>query len=225
MKRPLFVHDTAAFAPGPAIQLEVEVPRVAYRMAEGLFDLAERCLAGALLLALSPLLLALGLVGKLVAPGPTLYRQRRVGRGGKLFFILKLRTMVDGAERSTGAVLSWKGDPRVTRWGAFLRRSHLDELPQLWNVLCGEMGFIGPRPERPEFVSRFLDSVPGYGARHAVRPGITGLAQICAPYDVAVEDKLRYDLMYLQHRHSPRMAFFIAAATLRKMVLLREVVA
>jgi lipopolysaccharide/colanic/teichoic acid biosynthesis glycosyltransferase len=141
---------------------------------------------------------------------PVLYRQRRVGRTPRAgaeplrtFTIYKFRSMRPNAERDTGPTWCLPGDGRVTPLGRRLRRSHLDELPQLWNVLRGDMNLVGPRPERPEFVRRLLRSIPGYGLRLRVRPGITGLAQLGRPPDRSLEDvahKLRLDLDYLRRR-------------------------
>jgi lipopolysaccharide/colanic/teichoic acid biosynthesis glycosyltransferase len=140
---------------------------------------------------------------RLTSHGPAFYSQMRLGRGGRPFRIYKLRTMVHDCEKEGGARWSTPGDPRVTRLGAFLRRSHLDELPQLWNVLKGDMSLVGPRPERPEFVPRLEQAIPGYRLRLAVRPGVTGLAQVQLPPDTdldSVRRKLTYDLHYIRHR-------------------------
>ena len=161
-----------------------------------------------LLFALTLLIVALPLIGllaalvKLTSRGPAFYRQTRVGQYGQLFSIIKLRTMVDNCESLTGARWCIPGDPRVTRFGQFLRATHLDELPQLFNVLHGDMSIIGPRPERPEFLPKLERSVPGYRNRLLVRPGVTGLAQLQLPADTDVESvrrKLRYDLYYVEH--------------------------
>lgn len=160
-------------------------------------------LLGALLLTPGALVICglAALAIKLTSPGPVLYRQRRIGRGGREFCFPKLRTMVNDAERDCGPVWAPPDDPRVTPVGAFLRRYRLDELPQLWCVLRGEMSLIGPRPERPHFVHRLREQLPHYDERLAVRPGITGWAQIHRPSDTCVADaaeKLRYDREYVR---------------------------
>lgn len=159
----------------------------------------ERIVAGLLLLVLSPVLAASAL-GVLIFSGlPIFYRQVRVGKDEEHFNLVKLRTMVPDAERN-GPVLAVSGDHRVTGIGAFLRNSRLDELPQLWNVLRGEMSFVGPRPERPEFVDEFAGEDPLYMERLQVRPGITGLAQVSGHYATTPRMKIRFDLMYIYHR-------------------------
>lgn len=142
------------------------------------------------------------LLNALTGPGPLFYRQTRVGRGGQPFQVVKYRTMRPDAEAVTGAVWAGQDDPRVTPLGRWLRRSRLDELPQIINILLGEMSLIGPRPERPEFVNRLAQEIPFYRARHAVKPGITGWAQVRFGYGNSVDDartKLEYDLYYVRH--------------------------
>jgi lipopolysaccharide/colanic/teichoic acid biosynthesis glycosyltransferase len=154
---------------------------------------------GLLALLIPPLLIA----NRLFSPGPLFYRQPRVGQGGRLFTCLKFRSMTPDAEKETGAVWATKADQRVTPVGRILRSTRLDELPQCFNVLAGEMSLIGPRPERPEFVETLAQTLPFYRARHAVRPGITGWAQVRQPYANTQEDariKLEYDLFYVTHR-------------------------
>jgi sugar transferase (PEP-CTERM system associated) len=154
------------------------------------------------LIVLSPVLLLVGVIIKLTSHGPALYHQERVGQYGRVFRIHKFRSMKADAEAATGAVWAELDDPRVTPFGKFLRRSRLDEFPQLWNVLVGEMSLVGPRPERPEFVDQLTSAIPFYSLRHAVRPGVTGWAQIRYAYGACVEDsleKLQYDLFYIKH--------------------------
>jgi exopolysaccharide biosynthesis polyprenyl glycosylphosphotransferase len=152
-----------------------------------------------LLLLATPFVLAAALAVAVTTPGGALYRQVRVGKDGRAFELWKLRTMRSDAETQTGAVLASPGDPRVTPVGRVLRALRLDEVPQLWNVLKGEMSLVGPRPERPEFADRFAREVAGYALRHASRPGLTGLAQISGDYSTEPEIKLRYDLAYLNN--------------------------
>jgi sugar transferase (PEP-CTERM system associated) len=139
---------------------------------------------------------------KLDSPGPVLYHQKRVGRGGAHFYCYKFRTMQRDAEADTGATWAADDDPRITRVGRFLRASRLDEIPQLWCVFKGDMNFVGPRPERPEFVESLSKKIPYYGVRHTVRPGITGWAQVQYKYGNTLEDareKLQYDLFYIKN--------------------------
>ena len=158
-------------------------------------------LALALLILTLPLtLLAMALV-KLTSRGPALYSQVRLGRDGKPFHIHKIRTMTADAETVSGAKWSTPGDSRITPVGRWLRKTHLDELPQLWNVLRGDMSMVGPRPERPEFVPQLVHALPYYKARLLVRPGVTGLAQVQLPPDTdlgSVRLKLAYDLHYVK---------------------------
>ncbi len=139
---------------------------------------------------------------QLTDPGSVFYTQTRVGENGKLFQIIKFRSMVMDAEAETGVVWAQEDDPRITPMGRILRRTRLDELPQFWNVLKGEMSLIGPRPERPELVRKLTQEIPFYGLRHAVKPGITGWAQVRYRYGASTEDafvKLQYDLYYIKH--------------------------
>lgn len=155
-------------------------------------------LFGSLLaLVFLPVMLVAAAVVWSTSPGPILYRQQRMGRGAKPFTLVKFRTMHDDAERESGEVLASLNDRRLTAVGATLRRYRLDELPQLWNVLTGSMSLVGPRPERPGFVARYLEEIPGYSERFAVPPGLTGLAQINGEYHSTAQNKLRYDLAYI----------------------------
>ena len=164
------------------------------------FDLL---MSGILVLCASPILAVLAVLIKLDSRGPVFYWQERVGRGGRIFRIHKLRTMRNDAEKTSGPVWATKRDPRVTRIGAFLRKTRLDEIPQVFAVFRGDMSFVGPRPERPFFVQQLKTQIPFYGLREAVKPGITGWAQIRYPYGSSVDDaraKLEYDLYYVQHQ-------------------------
>jgi lipopolysaccharide/colanic/teichoic acid biosynthesis glycosyltransferase len=170
------------------------------RMAKRVFDLAVASLG---LLLVAPLLPVLALLVRLT-PGPVIYRQTRVGEGGRHFTILKLRTMREDAEDAGTPRFAQVGDSRVTRVGGVLRRTHLDELPQLWNVVRGEMSIVGPRPERPEFVDLLEQTVPFWTRRLLVKPGITGWAQLRCGYafdEASAAEKLSYDLWYLRNRN------------------------
>ncbi|MCC7495282.1 MAG: sugar transferase [Fimbriimonadaceae bacterium] len=189
----------------------------------------ECWIAAVALLGLLPLFALVAVAIKFDSRGPVFYRQRRVGRnrrraggrslrlfgnvyrldlrrrdvGGPVFEMVKFRTMRSDAEAASGPVWAQENDPRVTRTGRLLRKTRLDELPQLWNVLLGEMSLVGPRPERPEFVKQFVQQIEGYSDRHLVTPGITGLSQIRQGYDTCLEDvkrKLQHDLEYIQRR-------------------------
>lgn len=186
-------------------------------------DLCEKTAAILLLLALSPFLLFCALIVKATSKGPIIYSQIRVGQNGRLFSVYKFRTMIPNAEADTGAVLSWDGDPRITMTGAIFRKLYLDELPQLYNVWRGDMSFIGPRPERPQFVDQYVHKIPGYGYRHYVKPGITGPAQITAGYHAKPAEKLLYDLGYIRNRDSIWYQFKIVVSTIIKIVNINNV--
>jgi exopolysaccharide biosynthesis polyprenyl glycosylphosphotransferase len=172
----------------------------------------------------APLFGIIALLVRLTSPGPVLYHQRRVGLRGHNFMVHKFRSMAQDAEAATGAVWASKtGDPRVTPVGLLLRKTRLDELPQLWNVLVGEMSLVGPRPERPEFVTDLTHVIPYYGQRHIVRPGLTGWAQVSYTYGASTEDalqKLQYDLFYIKNL-SISLDVYILFETI-KTVLLRK---
>jgi sugar transferase (PEP-CTERM system associated) len=175
------------------------------------------------LVVAAPILAVTALAVKVSSRGPALYHQQRVGQHGRLFMVHKFRSMRQDAEVATGAVWASANDNRVTFVGRFLRKTRLDELPQLLNVLVGEMSLVGPRPERPEFVAQLTEQIPFYGLRHVVRPGLTGWAQVRYTYGASVEDaleKLQYDLYYIKHLN---LAFdlFILFSTI-KTVLLRR---
>ncbi len=149
----------------------------------------------------APIIPLVALAVKFDSPGPVFFRQVRVGEGERPFTLVKFRTMCNDAEKN-GAVWAQKDDPRVTRIGNFLRKSRLDEIPQLFNVLKGDMSFVGPRPERPEFIEKLEEKIPYYSKRHFVKPGVTGWAQVKYPYGASEEDaveKLRYDLYYIKN--------------------------
>jgi exopolysaccharide biosynthesis polyprenyl glycosylphosphotransferase len=181
----------------PLVSL-VKLPPPAYhRTVKTIMDIV---LALVLLLAFLPLwlLVALGVI--LTSRGPVFYRQARVGKDGGEYMMFKFRTMLKGAEEDTGPILSTYDDERVTGIGRFLRRTRLDEIPQFLNIIAGQMSFVGPRPERPEFVRLYTRDIVGYKERLAVRPGLTGLAQVSGHYATTTENKLKFDLLYIQNQ-------------------------
>mgnify|MGYP001021396032 CR=1 FL=1 len=163
-----------------------------------------------------PFIAVLGLAIKLETPGPIFYVQERVGKGGRLFKVVKLRSMVNDAEKN-GAQWAKKDDPRVTKVGRFIRKTRIDELPQFFNVLRGDMSIIGPRPERPEFVIEFNESIPGFIERLCVKPGLTGWAQVNGGYDITPAEKLELDLFYIENR-SLKLDIAILFKTIRVLV-------
>ena len=196
------IEHSAAVASGPA---QAAVKRT-----------LDIVLSLALLIFLAPLLAVTAIAIRLDSPGPIVYRQKRVGRGGAVFDVLKFRSMVRDAEAG-GPQYAAVGDRRITRVGHFIRRLRIDEIPQTINVLRGEMSFVGPRPERPEFVAELENEIPHYRNRHLVKPGITGWAQVKYEYAASVagaREKLRYDLFYIA-RYSPLMDLAIVLLTVR----------
>ncbi|MBX3595621.1 TIGR03013 family XrtA/PEP-CTERM system glycosyltransferase [Sphingomonas sp.] len=188
--------------------------RMLSSMSKRLFDIT----ASLILLVLTlPLIVLSAIAIKLESRGPAFYRQRRVGLYGQGFDIIKLRSMRQDAEIGGKAVWAEKDDPRITRVGRFIRKVRIDELPQCWSVLKGEMSFVGPRPERPQFVEDLEQQLPYYAERHMVKPGITGWAQINYPYGASIEDsrqKLEYDLYYAKN-YSPFLDLLILLQTIR----------
>lgn len=175
----------------------------------------------ACLLVVLPIIPFVVLAIKATSPGQVLYRQKRVGRNGQVFYCYKFRTMRPDAEADCGPTWAGDEDPRITPVGRWLRKTRLDEIPQLWNVLKGDMSFVGPRPERPEFVEWLKQEIPYYHLRHIVRPGITGWAQICYHYGSSLEEakeKLRYDLYYIKNM-SPLFDIYIILQTVKTVVL------
>ena len=167
-------------------------------MSKRIFDVVLSAIGLVLLL---PVIVLVYCLIKLTSQGPAVFKQERIGRYGKPFWIYKFRTMRQDAEADTGPVLSeGASDGRLTKVGRWLRMFRLDEIPQLWNVLRDEMSIVGPRPERTCFVREFEQTIPAYSRRHQVRPGITGLAQICGGYHTGASDKLRFDLIYITHQ-------------------------
>jgi sugar transferase (PEP-CTERM system associated) len=187
------------------------------RFSKRLFDIA---VASLFVLLLWPFMLLTALMVKLESPGPALYHQVRVGLHGRPFRIYKFRSMRQDAEKN-GAKWATKNDSRITRIGAFIRNTRLDELPQIYNVLAGHMSFVGPRPERPEFVKDLIEQIPFYDMRHKVKPGLMGWAQLKYPYGASVEDarnKLQYDLYYTKN-HSFMMDVLIMIQTVEIVLL------
>ncbi len=188
---------------GGLLGMIIRFIRKAYDRAKRLFDIVGATVA---LVILSPLMLLAAIVIKLTSRGPIIFRQIRLGKNHKPFQIYKFRTMRVDAEKYTGPVWAKENDDRLIPVGWFLRKTHIDEIPQFINVLRGEMSIIGPRPERPEFVAKLKMQIPDYERRLAVKPGITGLAQVWHRYDETIADvkkKVRYDLLYIK-----RMCFW-----------------
>jgi exopolysaccharide biosynthesis polyprenyl glycosylphosphotransferase len=203
----------------PLIEVFDDVPGGAGSVTKRLFDTA---LAFLLLVPAIPVMLLVALAVRLTSRGPVIYRQTRVGRGGQPFTILKFRTMHPEAESDTGPVLATENDPRVTLTGRVLRGTRLDELPQLINVLRGDMSFVGPRPERPEFVKDYQLDIEGYAERFRVRPGLTGYAQVNGEYHTSATTKLKYDLAYI-HNRSLWLDLRILSETMKVMLTRRGV--
>jgi len=184
------------------------------KVSKRLFDIAASL---AVLVIGLPLILLAGIAVKLDSKGPIFYRQPRVGLFGQTYNIVKIRSMWTDAEAAGQAVWASENDPRVTRVGQIIRKLRIDELPQTWCVLKGEMSFVGPRPERPSFVEELTRALPYYAERHMVKPGLTGWAQINYPYGASIEDarvKLEYDLYYAKN-YSPFLDLLILLQTVR----------
>lgn len=201
----------------PLIEIFPQLMQPWERAVKRLIDIVFSML---ILVGFLPLWIVVALIIPLDSKGPVFYLQERVGRGGRVYKMIKFRSMVQGAEKMTGPVWATYNDPRVTRFGRFLRRFRLDEIPQLVNVLKGDMSWVGPRPERPYFVRKFQKEIPLYSRRLRVRPGITGWAQVMGQYDQSLEhvkQKLAYDLFYLENM-SVRMDLKIVLNTLYVML-------
>ena len=211
------VNEPLAFIERELLRVEVSMLRPSWAIFSDGFvysqlrDVSKRVfdifVASVLLFLAWPLMLLTAIAVYLESGGPVLYKQERVGYNGKTFSIKKFRSMTQDAEKDGKAVWAQKNDARVTKVGAFIRNTRLDELPQLYNVIVGDMSFVGPRPERPQFVSELNEAIPFYEARHRVKPGLMGWAQLKYPYGASVDDarnKLKYDLYYVKN-HS----FFI----------------
>jgi len=197
---------------GKSISAAVSTPVSVSENKASSWYLPVKCLmdfvfAAVLLVMAAPIIIVAAIFVKLTSQGPIFYTQRRVGRNGRVFKMIKLRTMKHNCESLSGPMWSTQGDARITPMGRILRRTHVDELPQLWNVIRGDMSLVGPRPERPELTPELEESIPNYADRLQVRPGIAGLAQIHLPADVNLESvrcKLVYDLYYIR-----RMNFWL----------------
>jgi len=181
-------------------------------------QIVDSLIAIMLMVFLLPIFFVVSLLIKLDSKGPVFYSQERIGKAGRIFRVFKFRTMYIDAEKFSGPVLAVKNDPRITKVGRFLRKTRLDEIPQLMNVAIGDMSFIGPRPERPYFVEKYSHEIPLYKNRLKVKPGITGLAQVTTGYDSDlddVKDKLKHDLIYVENFHSLKLNFQILLKTMK----------
>jgi lipopolysaccharide/colanic/teichoic acid biosynthesis glycosyltransferase len=222
-------HDKASLTKQPTSNTDVNQPPLAARNLV-LFSPGyhrwfvkrwfERLLAWSSIIVVGPVLLLLAILIRATSSGKAFLWQERVGLGGRVFRIVKLRSMFEDAEQWTGAVWALEDDPRITPLGRYLRKLHLDELPQIWNVAGGGMSFIGPRPERPNFVNTLIDEIPGYECRLAVLPGVTGLAQVNLPPDQTpdcVRRKIELDLEYI-FTAEPSLDLRIIFCTILKMI-------
>ncbi len=215
----LFVLDAEPQQIDDMLVLSIQSPKLqpSQLFMKRAFDIV---ISSTLMLLLSPIILILYIVVPLTSHGPSIFKQERLGRGGKPYMIYKFRSMVHNAEHKTGPMLAAANDPRITRLGGFIRAMRLDEIPQLFNVIKGDMSLVGPRPERAFFIEQFSETIPDFTYRMMVKPGITGLAQVMAKYSTTAEDKLRFDLMYIRN-YSLALDIKILLQTIR-VVLQRE---
>lgn len=189
----------------PAINCDEIVCDIDYKLVKGnaIFDIYQRILDIILslvgLVVGLPLIAIFGILIKIEDKGPITYKQERLGKGGKRFYIYKLRSMRTDAEKF-GAQWAEKDDPRITKVGKFIRKTRIDEIPQLFNILKGDMSLIGPRPERPEFTFQFNTEIPGFINRLSIKPGLTGWAQVNGGYEITPEEKLKEDMYYIKNR-------------------------
>ncbi len=210
--------DRLESSEGPVERWDARHVLTSSRQRHPLKAFAEFVVVLTVFVATLPLVILAWMIVKLTSKGGGIYSQKRVGLNGRLFLIYKLRTMYEDCERWSGPKWSEPDDPRVTPIGRFLRSSHLDELPQLWNVLRGDMTLVGPRPERPEIVAKLEKEIPRYRDRESIQPGLTGLAQVQLPPDTDVDSvrrKLAFDLYYLREA-SPMLDLKILVATALK---------
>ena len=195
----LAARSSHALQIGDLMMLAIAPPHLnkRQRLVRRALDIAT---SSAMLVALAPIMILTAVVVRLTSKGCIFFAQERSGLNGRVFHVYKFRTMITNAEQRSGPVLAIANDPRITKAGKFLRKTRLDELPQLVNVLKGEMSLVGPRPERPHFVKELSAEFHGYEARLAVKPGITGLAQVCGGYSSTADHKLKFDLMYIHNQ-------------------------
>jgi len=205
-----------SFANHPMLSYSAPIISPTELMIKRIIDISIGLIGSIITLILLPFI---GLAIYIDSPGPIFFLQTRLGKNGKPFKVIKFRTMIPDAEKHTGAVLAKENDPRITRVGKFLRRTRLDELPQFFNVLLGQMSIVGPRPERPEIYEKILSEIPTFKIRLMVKPGITGLAQVYGKYDTSPEEKLTYDLMYILTKPKIPQDIRIILMTIKTMLI------
>ncbi|CEJ74928.1 glycosyltransferase [[Clostridium] sordellii] len=169
-----------------------------YEILKRILDIISSLLG---LIVAIPIILVIAIIIKIEDNGPVFYSQQRLGKDEKSFFVYKLRSMKVDAEKYGGVQWAQKDDPRITKIGKFIRKTRIDEIPQLFNILKGDMSLIGPRPERPELTYKFNKEIPGFIDRLVIKPGLTGLAQVNGGYDISPEEKLKWDIIYIKNRN------------------------